>query len=166
VIQINLGHGLDQPWYAYKYGFSDAYGGYWHGLEDVHRMTNNGKNWKICVDLKDEFGLVFSIPYNQYVQDGEDVGYTYLMTGATGSYDPFGSTSRKYKFSTKDVNNQPCCCAEQAATCKGGWWWSCTASMTSASMALDGAGDCGFFYSIPFGPPIQFKSSYMKLRQV
>ena len=163
--QINLGHGMDQPWSAYKYGYSDSYGGYWHGLENVYKLTNNEKKWKFCVDLKDEFGLVFSIPYNEYVQDGESFGYTYFLTGATGSYDPFGSTSRTYKFTTKDVNNQPCCCANQAISCKGGWWYSCTASMSSASMALAGVGDCGFFYSVPFGPPIKFVSSYMKMKQ-
>src|SRR6218665_496778 len=165
VIQINLGHGLDEPWSSYKYGFSDAYGGYWHGLEDVHRMTNNGKIWKFCIDVKDEFGFTFSIPYNQFVQDGESDGYTYLMTGATGNYDFFGTTSRKYKFSTKDRNNQPCCCAEQAGTCKGGWWYACSSSMVSISMALDGVGTCGFYYSLPFAPPIKFVSSYMKLRE-
>ena len=165
VIQVNLGHGLDQPWIAYKYGFSDSYGGYWLGFENLYKLSNNGKPWKFCVDLKDEFGFVFTIPYNEYMQDGESVGYTFFVAGATGSYDPFGSTSRKYKFSTKDVNNQPCCCAAQAATCKGGWWYSCTTSMVSVTTVLYGAGTCGFFYSLPFGPPIKFVSSYIKIKQ-
>ena len=106
-------------------------------------MTNNGKTWKVCFDAKDEYGFLFNIPYNQYLQDSESDGYTFLMTGATGSYDLFGSTSRKYKFSTKDVNNQPCCCAAQAATCKGGWWWPRTTSTNSATVALNGAGKYG-----------------------
>jgi len=163
--QANLGYGLDQTWSDFKYGFSDSNGGYWIGFENLHRMTNNGKTWKVCFDVKDELGVVFNVPYNQYVQDGESDGYTYLITGATGSYDFFGSTSRKYKFSTKDVNNQPCCCANQAASCKGGWWYSCTPSPTSAIIFVMGAGQCGFSWRTAITPAVLLKYSYIRIKQ-
>jgi len=166
LVQVNHGNGLDQTWSAYKYGFSDSNGGYWLGLENGHLMTNNGKNWKVCIDGQDELGTWLMVAYQQFVVDSESAGYTFFVTGVTGSsYDFFGSTSRKYKFSTKDVNNQPCCCAEQAASCKGGWWYSCTTSMTTVTVILNGAGKCGFSYSVPFGPPIQLRHSYMRMNQ-
>jgi len=165
LVQANLGYGLDQTWSAYKYGFSDSNGGYWIGFENLYSMTNNGNTWKVCFDAKDEYGMVFNIPYNQYVQDSESDGYTFLMTGATGSYDFFGSTSRKYKFSTKDVNNQPCCCAEHAATCKGGWWYACTTSTTSDTILLNGVGKCGFSWTTINGPTVLIKYSHIKIKQ-
>ena len=165
LVQANIGFGLDQTWSAYKYGFSDSNGGYWLGFENIYRMTNSGKTWKVCIDVKDETGALGSSSYNQYVQDSESDGYTYLMTGPTGSYinDLFGSTSRKYKFTTKDVNNQPCCCANQAISCKGGWWYSCTPSPTSGTIILNGVGKSGFSWSTPLSPPIKYTYSYIRM---
>jgi len=165
LIQANLGYGLDHTWSAFKYGFSDSNGGYWIGMEPAHLMTNNGKNWKICLDAFDELGLVSSSAYEQYVVDSESAGYTYFVSGPTGSYDPLGSTSRKYKFSTKDVNNQPCCCAAQAASCKGGWWYSCETSLTSLTTVLNGAGKSGFYWSTPYGTHTQLKYTYIRAKQ-
>ncbi len=165
LMQANLGYGLDQTWSAYKYGFSDSNGGYWIGFENVYRMTNNGKTWKLCIDGNSELGIPMSSPYNQYVQDGEDAGYTYLVSGPTGCYDLFGTTSRKHKFSTKDVNNQPCCCAAQAASCKGGWWYSCEPSLTSLTTVLNGAGKSGFYWRTPYGTHTQLKYTYIRAKQ-
>src|SRR6218665_4213993 len=167
-MQANLGYGLDQTWSAYKYGFSDSNGGYWIGFENLYRMTKNGKTWKLCADGRDEHGVVAFAAYQQFVVDSESAGYTYFVSGFTGSsigLDIFGATARKYKFSTKDVNNQECCCAENAMKCKGGWWYSCTTSLTSASVVLNGAGSRGFYWSTPYGPHTQFRYSYMSVNQ-
>ena len=123
MVQINEGFGLDQGWQAYKYGFSDSNGGYYLGNEHVYKMINNGHQWNLCSDMMDLFGNQYYVFYSKVVLDSESAGYTYFASGMKGSapIDPFGPDSRKYKFTTKDMNNQPSACENQAVACKGGW---------------------------------------------
>ena len=112
MIQINQGFGLDQGWQAYKYGFSDANGGYWLGNENIYQMTNNGQRWNICADVMDKMGIPYHVSYSTFILDSESAGYTYFASGMQGApIDLMGPDSRKYKFTTKDMNNQPSTCA-------------------------------------------------------
>ena len=162
VVQINQGFGLDQNWQAYKYGFSDANGGYWLGSENVYQMTNNGHQWNVCADVKDVLGLQYYVSYSTFIVDSESSGYTYFASGMQGApSDALGPNSRKYKFTTKDVNNQPTSCANQAVANKGGWWWSCSGG---GDVVLNGAGSTGFKYSILF-LNLNLKRSYIRISQ-
>lgn len=149
--QVNYGYGLDQTWAAYKYGFSDANGGYWMGNENIHLMTNNGATWQICLDAQLLSGIQYSLLFRSFVLHSESAGYTYFMSNVagTGANDPLGSTNGQIQFSTKDVNNQPCCCAEHAIRCKGGWWYSCSTSSSTIPFAFNGVGSCGFYWAAP-----------------
>src|SRR6218665_1780403 len=85
VMQVNQGFGLDQNWQAYKYGFSDSNGGYWLGNENMYKMTNNGYQWNLCADVKDELGIQYYVLYTTYIMDAESAGYTYYLSGMIGA---------------------------------------------------------------------------------
>lgn len=158
-IQINRGFGLDQPYLAYKDGFSDANGGYWIGLETLHQMTTNGAKWKICCFAQETSGAVHYVSYSTFIVDPESAGYTYYASGMTGSpVDPLSSNSRKYKFTTKDANNEPSGCSNFAVTAQGGWWFGCS----RLTMVMNGVGSNGFYIDVFFFT-IKFKLSVIRV---
>lgn len=157
-MQVNRGFGLDQPYLAYKDGFSDANGGYWIGLETLHQMTTNGAKWKICCFAQETSGAVHYVSYSTFIVDPESAGYTYFVSGLIGApIDFMGPNSQKYKFTTKDVNNQPSGCSNYAVTAKGGWWYSCS----RLPMVLNGVGSNGFYFQIVI---VTFKFEFSLIR--
>lgn len=162
---MNTGSGLDGTWNSYKYGFSTASGGYWHGNEPLYRMTNDGTRWGLCFEGQDVFVTPWLVTYQTFIMDSEAVGYTYFTNGVMGGADVFGATNRKYKFTTKDRNNQGCCCANMAVPAKGAWFYSCAPILTSATVVLNGIGSDGFYWSAPLSPHVMFRFGRIKLRQ-
>jgi len=162
VVQVNKGSGLDQGWQAFKYGFSDATGGYWLGNENMYQMTNNGHQWNICAEVVDTAGIVYQVSYSKFIVDSESDGYTYFASGMSGSpSDMLGPDSRKNKFTSKDVNNQIGTCANQAVASKGGWWWACS---NSDKIILNGVGSTGFKFPL-YGFSIPLKSCVIRISQ-
>lgn len=131
----------------------------------MYQMTSrSSKNYSICIEEVDVTGAPIILVYQVFIMDSESVGYTYFTYGAAGSVDPMGPTNRKYKLTTKDRNNQECCCANKAISAKGAWWYSCTMSFTRATVALNGAGSAGFYYSVPPGATVPIKYSKMVMK--
>lgn len=163
IIQANYGSGLDQPWSAYKWGFTDVNGGYWVGLEYFHQMTTNGHRWNLCADAKDGLlGLQYYVSYDTIVIDPETLGYLYHVSGLKGvPLDLMGPGNGKYKFTTKDVNNQPGSCENNAAKCKGGWWWGCNGD---ENIVLNGPKGCGFYFKLLI-LNIQMSRTYIRISQ-
>ena len=55
------------------------------GNENIYQMTNNGRQWNVCADVKDALGLQYYVSYSTFIVDSESIGYTYFVSGMKDS---------------------------------------------------------------------------------
>eukprot|EP00092_Neocalanus_flemingeri_P045307 GFUD01050550.1.p1 GENE.GFUD01050550.1~~GFUD01050550.1.p1 ORF type:complete len:231 (-),score=92.98 GFUD01050550.1:79-750(-) len=113
----------------YKTGFGNVDKEFWLGLDELARLTKDGK-WEMQVDLVDYAGNTYRGVYHKFrVGAGPryelEVG-EYDSSKSTMGFDVF-SGNNKMAFSTKDVDQdtKPGDCSNQYG--HGGWWYdACT----------------------------------------
>eukprot|EP00092_Neocalanus_flemingeri_P013055 GFUD01014069.1.p1 GENE.GFUD01014069.1~~GFUD01014069.1.p1 ORF type:complete len:303 (+),score=112.10 GFUD01014069.1:87-911(+) len=110
----------------YKIGFGNMTGEFWLGLDELARLTKDGK-WEMQVDLVDYAGKTYTGIYHKFrVGAGPryelEVG-EYDSSKSTMGFDVFRENN-KMAFSTKDVDQDT-----KSGDCsnkygQGGWWYS------------------------------------------
>uniref|UniRef100_A0A3Q3LN34 Microfibril-associated glycoprotein 4-like n=1 Tax=Mastacembelus armatus TaxID=205130 RepID=A0A3Q3LN34_9TELE len=111
-----------RPWDHYKFGFGNAAGEYWLGLDNIYYLTHQ-KKYELLVDMKDFDGQQVFARYSSFSISGECDGYQLTVTGFTdgGAGDAL-SSHIGFKFSTfdKDQDTWPNNCAKSFL---GAFWY-------------------------------------------
>ena len=76
VLQKRLDGSVDfyRDWAEYKRGFGSLPGEFWFGLDEIHRLTSNGKR-KLRVDLEDFAGKSYYAEYDLFKVASEGEKY-------------------------------------------------------------------------------------------
>ena len=82
VIQKRLDGSLDfnRGWANYKRGFGNMNGEFWLGLDNIHRLTKEGKNI-IRVELEEIDGTTAFAEYDMFVVENESANYKLSRLG-------------------------------------------------------------------------------------
>ena len=131
---------LNQPWAAFKAGFSDNLSNYWIGNDNLYRLTKNGKcmarfeGWKT--------GTVnnwYWAEYSAFIIGGESTSYQIGYGTYNGALAVDGLI-RGMQFHTKDRDLGFC------ADARGGGFWISSNCALTAMTATTG-------YMTLYGPP-------------
>ena len=115
-------------WADYEEGFGDLNGEFWLGLSKIHRLTQNGTDYKLRVDLEDFENEKSYAKYSTFSIGDRNTDYTITLGGYSGDAGD-SMTSSGYgnvngmKFTTKDRDNDLHNNGNCAHWFKGGWWY-------------------------------------------
>ncbi|XP_071948550.1 microfibril-associated glycoprotein 4-like [Antedon mediterranea] len=109
-------------WEEYKYGFGTLRGDFWLGLENIHKITHQGR-YELWVELEDFRGERREAMYTFFRVGSEETNYTMsLGRYHGGNAGDAMALHRGQPFSTFDRDNDAWTgnCAEQYS---GAWWY-------------------------------------------
>ena len=110
-------------WVDYEEGFGDLNGEFWLGLSKIHRLTQDGTDNTLRVDLRDFDDETRYAKYNTFNIGDSATDYTITLGGYSGDAgDSMTFPHNGMKFSTKDKDNDVSTgnCAVQFS---GAWWY-------------------------------------------
>ncbi|KAK2155354.1 hypothetical protein LSH36_242g06007 [Paralvinella palmiformis] len=76
---------FERNWTEYKTGFGNLLGEHWLGLETVYNITNNGRSYKLRVDITLFNGETYYAKYDSFVIDPETDLYSLHVSGYSGN---------------------------------------------------------------------------------
>lgn len=112
-----------RPWDHYKFGFGNAAGEYWLGLDNIYYLTHQQQH-ELLIDMKDFEGNKVFARYSSFSIDGECEGYKLHVAGFTdgGAGDALsGHTGFKFSTFDKDQDTAASNCAKSHL---GAFWYS------------------------------------------
>ena len=122
---------FDRGWDDYVNGFGEAYGNYWMGLEEIHRLTTT-LDMSLHIDVETFEGEPFTLKLQTFSVGNAASNYTMHFSGYSHSSDRvneeiFRSFYNDMMFTTRDRDNDRwsdnCASGRQ----RGGWWYNaCT----------------------------------------
>ena len=89
-------------WVDYEEGFGDLNGELWLGLSKIHRLTQDGTDYTLRVDLED---FENETRYAKYNIGDSSTDYTITVGGYSGDAGDSLAYHNGRKFSTKDRDN-------------------------------------------------------------
>ncbi|KAJ8315156.1 hypothetical protein KUTeg_007306, partial [Tegillarca granosa] len=78
-------------WNSYVYGFGDARGEYWFGLEKIHKMTSLAK-YALRIDMQDNGGVWKYAIYTEFKLSNASTGFML-------QYDAYSGDAELWLFS-------------------------------------------------------------------
>uniref|UniRef100_A0A7N8XDA2 Microfibril-associated glycoprotein 4-like n=1 Tax=Mastacembelus armatus TaxID=205130 RepID=A0A7N8XDA2_9TELE len=158
-----------RPWDHYKFGFGNAAGEYWLGLDNIYYLTHQ-KKYELLVDMKDFDGQQVFARYSSFSISGECDGYQLTVTGFTngGAGDAL-SSHNGLKFSTfdKDQDTWPTNCAKSFL---GAFWYGQCHSTNPNGVYRWGADSTLYAVGVSWSPwkgvDYSLKTISMKIRPV
>ncbi|XP_054898565.1 microfibril-associated glycoprotein 4-like isoform X1 [Poeciliopsis prolifica] len=157
-----------RPWNQYKFGFGNAAGEYWLGLENVFHLTK--RRSELLIDMEDFDGNKSYARYTSFSVGPESDGYRLHLTGFTdgGARDSLSHISGQ-KFSTfdKDQDTWENNCARLFLA---GFWYSDCHSANPNGVYLWGADSTLYAIGVEWiswkGRGYSLKAISMKIRPV
>ncbi|XP_063285148.1 microfibril-associated glycoprotein 4-like isoform X1 [Pelobates fuscus] len=168
---------FNQNWQTYKKGFGNANGEYWLGLQNIYRLTMQGR-YELMLEMEHMNGLRVYAQYQNFslsphALNAESDGYKLHVDGfIDGGAGDILSAHVGQMFSTYDKDEEEHIqnCAEYYG---GGFWYEslgcANAPLNARYMSPDSAGTqpfVGFSWSNDSGLPLILKSSQMKMRRL
>ena len=116
-------------WVDYEEGFGDLNGEFWLGLSKIHRLTQNGTDYTLRVDLGDFENEISYAKYSTFNIGDSTTDYTITVGGYSGDAgDSMTSSGHGYvngmKFSAKDRDNDDMVSTNCAVLWIGAWWYN------------------------------------------
>ena len=109
-------------WIDYEEGFGDLNGEFWLGLSKIHRLTQDGTDYTLRVDLEDFENETRYAKYSTFNIGDNTTDYTITVGGYSGDAGDSLAYHNGRKFTTKDrdndVYNGYC-----AVDFSGAWWY-------------------------------------------
>lgn len=123
---------FNQPWHSYQYGFGNAQGNFWIGLNQIYYFTSTG-NTILTVNLQDWAGNNRNARY--YFKLTEPNSYTLSIGQYSGDAGDSMSNNNGMRFATPDrPDNRGC-----APGYQGGWWFNyCTYAFLNGKYYIGG----------------------------
>ncbi|KAK2155355.1 hypothetical protein LSH36_242g06008 [Paralvinella palmiformis] len=115
---------FDRNWTEYRSGFGIYSTEYWLGLETTHRITSNGRIYKLRVDIRKFNGYSYYAKYSSFSIDPEIGDYALRVSGYQGNAGDSLNYHNNMKFSTLDMDNDQADSYGCAATYHGGFWYN------------------------------------------
>ena len=154
-------------WVDYEEGFGDLNGEVWLGLSKIHRLTQDGTDYTLRVDLEDFENETRYAKYSTFNIGNSTTDYTITVEGYSGDAgDSMTSSGYGYvngmKFSTKDRDNDILLGTYNCAvTYNGAWWYNSCHRSNLNGLYLGGPHESfangvywhywrGFHYSLKF----------------
>ena len=109
-------------WTDYEEGFGDLNGEFWLGLSKIHRLTQDGTDYTLRVDLEDFENETRYAKYSTFNIGDSTTDYTITVGGYSGDAGDSLTYHNGQKFTTKDRDNDPWhsnCAIEYS----GAWWY-------------------------------------------
>ena len=110
-------------WIDYEEGFGDLNGEFWLGLSKIHRLTQDGTDYTLRVDLEDFENETRYAKYSTLNIGDSATEYTLTVEGYSGDAGDSISIHNGMKFSTLDRDNDVYASVHCAFTYNGGWWY-------------------------------------------
>ena len=112
----------------YEEGFGDLNGEFWLGLSKIHRLTQDGTDYTLRVDLEDFENETGYAKYSTFNIGNSTTDYTITVGGYSGDAgDSMTTVGYGYvngmKFSTKDRDNDGSS-SNYAVAYIGAWWYN------------------------------------------
>ena len=92
-------------WTDYEEGFGDLNGEFWLGLSKMHRLTQDGTDYTLRVDLEDFENETRYAKYTTFNIGDSTTNYTITLGGYSGDAGDSLSGHNGRKFTTKDRDN-------------------------------------------------------------
>ena len=109
-------------WIDYEEGFGDLNGEFWLGLSKMHRLTQDGTDYTLRVDLEDFDNETRYAKYSTFNIGDSATDYTITLGGYSGDAgDSMIFPHNGMKFSTKDKDNDVS--LDNCAVLFSGAWW-------------------------------------------
>lgn len=112
-----------REWNEYKEGFGSAGGEYWLGLENIHRLTHQGR-MVLRVDLIGKQLQSAHALYKDFVVSDEKLNYTLGLGSYTGTAGDSLSWHNGMQFTTRDRDNDKSAEGNCARFYMGAWWYN------------------------------------------
>ncbi|CAH3043477.1 unnamed protein product [Porites lobata] len=125
VFQRRLDGSVDfyREWQDYKEGFGTAGGEYWLGLDNIHRLTNQGR-MVLRVDLSGKMLQSAHALYVDFVVSNEKRNYTLGLGSYTGTAGDSLTWHSGMQFTTRDRDHDKSTDGNCAQFYKGAWWYN------------------------------------------
>ena len=111
-------------WVDYEEGFGDLNGEFWLGLSKIHRLTNDGTDYTLRVDLEDFENETRYAKYSTFNIGDSSTDYTITVEGYSGDAGDSLLAHNEMKFSTKDRDNDQSGGGNCAVIYSGAWWYN------------------------------------------
>ena len=111
-------------WTDYEDGFGNLNGEFWLGLSKIRRLTQEGPNNTLRVDLGGFFGDKGYAEYSIFSIGSSTTKYTLTVGGYSGNVTDGFSSDSGSKFTTSDSDNDKWQSGNCAQYYKGGWWYN------------------------------------------
>ena len=92
-------------WVDYEEGFGDLNGEFWLGLSKIHRLTQDGTDYTLRVDLEDFENETRYAKYSTFNIGDNTTDYTITVGGYSGDAEDSLAYHNGRKFTTKDRDN-------------------------------------------------------------
>ena len=152
----------------YEEGFGDLNGEFWLGLSKIHRLTQDGTDYTLRVDLEDFENESRYAKYSTFNIGDSTTDYTITVGGYSGDAGDSLAYHNGGKFSTKDRDNDISSynCAVQYS---GAWWYYSCHNSNLNGLYLGGShssnGD-GVNWKDWKGQRYSLKFTEMKIRKI
>ena len=124
-------------WIDYEEGFGDLNGEFWLGLSKMHRLTQDGTDYTLRVDLGDFENETRYAKYSTFNIGDSTTDYTITVGGYSGEAGDSLSGHNGRKFSTKDRDND-IYSGNCAFAFSGAWWYHVCHSSNLNGLYLGG----------------------------
>ncbi|XP_077981985.1 fibrinogen C domain-containing protein 1-like [Glandiceps talaboti] len=111
-------------WADYKTGFGNLDGEHWLGNDKIYRLTNQGRQYELRVDLEDFDNNTAYAEYTQFSITDEANYYRLSLGHYNGNADDSLTWHNGMFFSTRDRDNDHRDSGNCAETFTGAWWYN------------------------------------------
>ena len=110
-------------WTDYEEGFGDLNGEIWLGLSKIQRLTQDGTDYTLRVDLEDFENEIRYAKYSTFNIGDSTTNYTITVGGFSGDAGDSLAYHNGSEFTTKDRDNDIHNGINCAVTFSGAWWY-------------------------------------------
>ena len=163
VFQRRMDGSIDfyRNWVDYEEGFGDLNGEFWLGLSKIHRLTQDGTDYTLRVDLEDFENEIRYAKYSTFNIGDSTTDYPITVGGYSGDAGDSLAYDNGRKFTTKDRDNDIHSGINCAVLFSGAWWYSACHTSNLNGLYLGGPHESyadrvewsswrGFYYSLKF----------------
>ena len=155
-------------WTDYEEGFGDLNGEFWLGLSKIHRLTQDGTDYTLRVDLEDFENQKRYAKYSTFNIGDCTTDYTITVGGYSGDAGDSLAYQNGMKFSTKDRDNDQAAGGSCAVGFSGAWWYNLCHRSNLNGLYLGGPFESyadGIVWATWRGFHYSFKFTEMKLQK-
>ncbi|XP_077983174.1 microfibril-associated glycoprotein 4-like [Glandiceps talaboti] len=111
-------------WDDYKTGFGNLDGEFWLGNDNIYRLTNQGRQYELRVDLEDFENETRYAVYDRFSISDETDNYRLDIGSYSGDAGDSLSGHQEMQFTTRDMDNDRRSTINCATLCTGAWWYN------------------------------------------